>query len=113
MHLHLVLLNENNSEDEVFTVDLTPNQAVQGRFHYLDGKSKITAVGCLQWMNIFQSEDIQFPEVQSNVFKSIFPTRFLIGSRSRRKHHFENHKKKTSIVQTNNPKSSTKYFQRF
>ena len=69
MHLHLAQNDEFDSENEVFTIDLIPNQVVQERFKFLDPDTKITAVKCLQWMKIFNSDDEHCPEILRKVFK--------------------------------------------
>ena len=78
MHLNLDLLSEYDSENEVFTIDIIANQVVQEKFTFLDQNSKVSAVSCLQWMKIFNSEDTNCPEILSWVFKSMFSTKFLI-----------------------------------
>ena len=69
MHLHLVPTEQFDSENEVFTIDLFPNQVIQERFKFLDSKSKVTAVNCLQWMRIFKSDKVDCPEILRKVFK--------------------------------------------
>ena len=69
MHLHLAQNDEFDSENEVFTIDLIPNQNVQERFKFLDPNTKMTAVKCLQWMKIFKSDDAHCPEIFRKVFE--------------------------------------------
>ena len=70
MHLHLASSNVDfDSENEIFTIDLTPNQVIQERFKFLDPKSKMTAVNCLKWMKIFNSEEANCPEIARNVLE--------------------------------------------
>ena len=71
MHLHLAQNVEFDSENEVFTIDLIPNQNVQERFKFLDPKSKMTAVNCLKWMKIFNSDEANCPEILRNVLEFI------------------------------------------
>ena len=71
MHLHLAPNEQLDSENEVFTVDLFPNQVIQERFKFSNSKSKVTAVNCLQWMRIFKSDKVDCPEILRKVYESI------------------------------------------
>ena len=77
MHLHLVPTEQFDSENEVFTVDLFPNQVIKERFKFSNSKSNVTAVNCLQWMRIFKSDKVDCPEILRKVYEfipSLIPT---------------------------------------
>ena len=72
MHLHLNLYHEDDwTENGVFIINLSPNQNVQdSRFSSLD-QPNVNAIGCLQWMKIFNSEEAKCPDIKRRGFKSL------------------------------------------